>query len=97
MSDVLNPAPPQAEMAPVSRENRPMIVGPDSPESPYPMPLEGVVTKGFGRGARFLGIPTGEFGWLQSTVRLGKHIPKHSLSGPALLINTIFGVSIANT
>jgi riboflavin kinase len=50
---------PQAEMAPVSRDTRPMIVGPDQPEDPYPMLLEGVVTPGFGRGARFLGIPTG--------------------------------------
>lgn len=46
-------------MAPLTRDNRPMIVGPESPESPYPMQLAGVVTKGFGRGARFLGIPTG--------------------------------------
>ena len=53
-------APPKAEMAPVSRENRPSIVGPEAPESPYPLQLEGVVTKGFGRGARFLGIPTGQ-------------------------------------
>ncbi|WVQ71109.1 hypothetical protein IAR50_000634 [Cryptococcus sp. DSM 104548] len=50
--------PPKADMAPVSRESRPTIVGPDSPEDPYPMQLEGAVTKGFGRGARFLGIPT---------------------------------------
>ena len=53
------PAPPKADMAPVSRENRPMIVGPESPEEPYPIELRGIVTKGFGRGARFLGIPTG--------------------------------------
>ncbi|WWC60549.1 uncharacterized protein I303_103123 [Kwoniella dejecticola CBS 10117] len=52
------PAPPNAPMAPISRGNRPMIVGPDQPEEPYPMKLEGTVTKGFGRGARFLGIPT---------------------------------------
>lgn len=51
--------PPTAEMAPASRDNRPSIVGPDVPEAPYPMLLEGQVTKGFGRGARFLGIPTG--------------------------------------
>lgn len=51
---------PVAPMAPVSRENRPSIVGPDSPETPYPIELFGSVTKGFGRGARFLGIPTGE-------------------------------------
>ncbi|ODO11895.1 hypothetical protein I350_00679 [Cryptococcus amylolentus CBS 6273] len=41
--------PPKADMAPVSRESRPTIVGPDSPEDPYPMQLEGAVTKGFGR------------------------------------------------
>ncbi|WVF70839.1 hypothetical protein IAT40_005633 [Kwoniella sp. CBS 6097] len=52
------PAPPAAAMAPVSRTNRPTIVGPDQPEKPYPLYLEGTVTKGFGRGARFLGIPT---------------------------------------
>ena len=38
-----------------------MIVGPEQPEDPYPMLLEGVVTPGFGRGARFLGIPTGKY------------------------------------
>lgn len=54
-------AAPAAPMAPVSRENRPSIVGPDAPEPPYPMQLHGAVTKGFGRGARFLGIPTGTF------------------------------------
>ncbi|WRT65938.1 uncharacterized protein IL334_002889 [Kwoniella shivajii] len=53
-----SPAPPNHPMAPTSRESRPTIVGPDQPESPYPMKLEGSVTKGFGRGARFLGIPT---------------------------------------
>jgi len=39
-----------------------MIVGPDIPdeEGPYPLKLFGVVTSGFGRGARFLGIPTGK-------------------------------------
>lgn len=47
-------------MAPVSRESRPDIVGGDAPEAPYPLELFGAVTKGFGRGARFLGIPTGE-------------------------------------
>lgn len=51
---------PIAAMAPVSREHRPSIVGGDTPEVPFPMQLAGVVTRGFGRGARFLGIPTGE-------------------------------------
>jgi riboflavin kinase len=36
-----------------------MIVGNDAPEDPYPIHLEGAITRGFGRGARFLGIPTG--------------------------------------
>jgi hypothetical protein len=54
-----SPPPPKAEMAPISRETRPMIVGGDAPESPYPIHLEGAITHGFGRGARFLGIPTG--------------------------------------
>lgn len=38
---------------------RPMIVGPDSPESPYPIALTGAVQKGFGRGGKDLGCPTG--------------------------------------
>ncbi|WVO13115.1 hypothetical protein L204_100726 [Cryptococcus depauperatus] len=50
--------PPKAEMASLSSLNRPAIVGPDTPEDPYPIHLQGNVTKGFGRGARFLGIPT---------------------------------------
>lgn len=53
-------AAPQAPMAPVSRQSRPEIVGGDAPESPYPLELFGTVTPGFGRGARFLGIPTGK-------------------------------------
>jgi hypothetical protein len=57
-SQTMSP-PPKAEMAPVSRETRPMIVGGDGPEEPYPIHLEGAITHGFGRGARFLGIPTG--------------------------------------
>lgn len=38
---------------------RPMIVGPDAPESPYPIALTGAVQKGFGRGGKDLGCPTG--------------------------------------
>jgi len=40
-----------------------MIVGGDGPEEPYPIHLEGAITHGFGRGARFLGIPTGTSGF----------------------------------
>jgi len=42
------------------RADRPRIVGPDSPESPYPIHLAGPVQKGFGRGGKDLGCPTGE-------------------------------------
>lgn len=49
---------PTAPLAPVSRDSRPDIVGEDTPTPPYPLELHGTVTKGFGRGARFLGIPT---------------------------------------
>lgn len=38
---------------------RPPIVGPESPELPYPIVLEGAVQKGFGRGGKDLGCPTG--------------------------------------
>ena len=37
---------------------RPTIAGPDIPTSPYPITLQGTVTKGFGRGSKELGIPT---------------------------------------
>jgi hypothetical protein len=46
------------QMAPVDRASRPMIVGPSSPEPPYPLRMVGQVTKGFGRGSKELGIPT---------------------------------------
>jgi riboflavin kinase len=38
--------------------DRPLIIGPDVPEQPYPVFLEGLVCKGFGRGSKELGIPT---------------------------------------
>ena len=49
--------------APVSksdaRAHRPQIVGPDSPEAPFPIILSGAVQRGFGRGGKDLGCPTG--------------------------------------
>lgn len=39
---------------------RPDVAGPDSgPPSPYPVYLDGWVTRGFGRGSKDLGCPTG--------------------------------------
>ncbi|KAJ3219615.1 riboflavin kinase [Dinochytrium kinnereticum] len=37
---------------------RPLIVGAETPETPYPIYLRGEVSKGFGRGSKELGIPT---------------------------------------
>ncbi|CAI2190156.1 6889_t:CDS:2 [Funneliformis geosporum] len=37
---------------------RPLIVGPDVPNSPYPIKMKGEVIQGFGRGSKELGIPT---------------------------------------
>ncbi|CAG8582434.1 11460_t:CDS:2 [Paraglomus brasilianum] len=40
---------------------RPLIVGSDAPESPYPITMKGAVVQGFGRGSKELGIPTANF------------------------------------
>lgn len=41
--------------------DRPLLVGPETPVSPFPFALKGTVVKGYGRGSKQLGIPTGEF------------------------------------
>ncbi|KAI7907565.1 uncharacterized protein BX663DRAFT_491327 [Cokeromyces recurvatus] len=38
--------------------DRPLIVGPETFEAPYPIAISGTVVKGFGRGSKELGIPT---------------------------------------
>ncbi|KAF1805003.1 hypothetical protein V8B55DRAFT_1495263 [Mucor lusitanicus] len=38
--------------------DRPLIVGPETIEAPYPISVSGTVVKGFGRGSKELGIPT---------------------------------------
>ncbi|KAF7331814.1 Flavokinase domain-containing protein [Mycena kentingensis (nom. inval.)] len=40
------------------RVSRPQIVGPDTPDAPFPILLAGAVQKGFGRGSKDLGCPT---------------------------------------
>ncbi|KAK7470898.1 riboflavin kinase [Stygiomarasmius scandens] len=40
------------------RLTRPQIVGPDTPEPPFPIRLGGPVQRGFGRGGKDLGCPT---------------------------------------
>lgn len=51
------PAPVRTE---TFRASRPSIVGPDSPAQPFPIYLSGAVQRGFGRGGKDLGCPTGE-------------------------------------
>lgn len=51
------PAPVRTE---TSRLARPQIVGPDAPEHPFPIILSGAVQRGFGRGGKDLGCPTGK-------------------------------------
>jgi riboflavin kinase len=43
------------------RSSRPQLVGPDSPEPPFPIALAGCVQRGFGRGGKDLGCPTGSY------------------------------------
>ncbi|KAF7722106.1 riboflavin kinase [Apophysomyces ossiformis] len=38
--------------------DRPLIVGPETPQKPYPYAISGTVVKGYGRGSKELGIPT---------------------------------------
>ena len=44
------------------RQSRPDIVEPGFVEPPFPIFLSGAVQRGFGRGGKDLGCPTGEFG-----------------------------------
>jgi riboflavin kinase len=50
---------PQAVLKSDLRACRPEIVGPDAPSRPFPIALVGSVQKGFGRGGKDLGCPTG--------------------------------------
>lgn len=43
------------------RKSRPDVVGPETVEPPFPIFLSGAVQRGFGRGGKDLGCPTGEF------------------------------------
>jgi riboflavin kinase len=52
--------PPAALQTESFRQSRPLLVGNDFPEAPYPILLSGPVMKGFGRGSKDLGCPTGE-------------------------------------
>ncbi|KAI8818895.1 uncharacterized protein EV422DRAFT_551104 [Fimicolochytrium jonesii] len=47
---------PPAQAQPAGQ--RPSVVGEDIPSAPYPVNLKGIVSAGFGRGSKELGIPT---------------------------------------
>jgi riboflavin kinase len=55
------------ERTEVFRKERPQLVGPDAPEAPFPIHLSGDVQKGFGRGSKQLGCPTGVWNATYST------------------------------
>jgi riboflavin kinase len=54
-----NERPPAPLRTQEFRAARPQIVGPETPEPPFPILLSGSVQKGFGRGGKDLGCPTG--------------------------------------
>ena len=60
--------PPAPVVIEPSRRQRPDIVGPDSPQSPFPIHLSGAVQTGFGRGGKQLGCPTGETSKITLTI-----------------------------
>ena len=45
---------------PTYRASRPQVVGAETPQNPFPIYLSGAVQKGFGRGSKDLGCPTGQ-------------------------------------
>lgn len=53
-----SPSKQQQQQQQAMSTDRPLILGADVPEPPYPVFLEGLVCKGFGRGSKELGIPT---------------------------------------
>jgi len=56
----------RSSTTPTGRHKRPSIVGPETPEHPFPVYLKGEVIRGFGRGGKDLGCPTGGSGALLS-------------------------------
>lgn len=59
IASVTGPQPSPAAFA-KARALRPEICGSDGPERPYPIYLRGLVERGFGRGGKDLGCPTGK-------------------------------------
>lgn len=51
--------PPPVVQTESFRLDRPQIVGPDVPGPLFPIALSGAVQRGFGRGGKDLGCPTG--------------------------------------
>ncbi|KAG2195565.1 hypothetical protein INT47_001312 [Mucor saturninus] len=62
--------------------DRPLLVGPETPTKPFPFSLQGTVVKGYGRGSKQLGIPTGNY--INTSTRKGTDIIKANLSDEAI-------------
>lgn len=60
VSELLNQEQPSPAAFAEARASRPQVCGSDAPERPYPIYLRGLVERGFGRGGKDLGCPTGE-------------------------------------
>lgn len=50
---------PSHSMSLAINPDRPLLVGPEVPQHPFPHSVSGTVVKGYGRGSKELGIPTG--------------------------------------
>jgi riboflavin kinase len=59
MADAATETVPPVVQTESFRSERPQIVGPDVPGPPFPIALSGAVQRGFGRGGKDLGCPTG--------------------------------------
>lgn len=63
--------------APKLNPSRELVVGPEVPQEPYPLKLSGTVVKGFGRGSKELGIPTGKNWRGHASQALFRTLPNH--------------------
>lgn len=71
--DLDNSAKPSPAAFAQARATRPEICGTEAPERPYPIYLRGMVERGFGRGGKDLGCPTGECSLYASVLMICRH------------------------
>lgn len=63
--------------------DRPLLVGPEIPSEPFPFALQGTAVRGYGRGSKQLGIPTGKVNLLYQ-IFWHWHFRKANLSDEAI-------------